>query len=105
MSPHSSKPDARPLAPSAHPAWGTAGQETGVRALALLLLAALACSLPYTSTAPDGLASAGAATLAAVPSPTPVPTLPPTPAYQPVFEPADCSFELPSGSHPQCGYL
>lgn len=74
------------------------------RSLLVLVLAALACSLPYTSTSPGALASAVAATLTAVPSATPVPATP-TPSYQPVFEPADCAFARPPGTQPQCGYL
>jgi pimeloyl-ACP methyl ester carboxylesterase len=67
--------------------------------LAGVSLAVFACNLPSSVPIPPTQTSVPTAFLTDTPAPGPVYT------YQPVFEPAPCAFAVPSGTHPDCGYL
>jgi pimeloyl-ACP methyl ester carboxylesterase len=68
-----------------------------------LSLAILACNLP-TSAPGDLNLPTSAAT---VPIPSPIASFTPLAiiSYQPIFESTPCSFPVPSGYNPECGYL
>jgi pimeloyl-ACP methyl ester carboxylesterase len=68
-----------------------------------LSLAILACNLP--TSAPSDLNLPTSAATVPIPSPIASSTPPAIIPYQPVFESTPCAFPVPSGYHPECGYL